>query len=319
MVSGDVKFFLRCRRSGYVKRHSRGSRTRGARKGSIKINAVCTSFMEVTFGRDGGATAHFCRTHYGHADDGQHLRMNAEERESIRLLILEGYTASAIITTMKTRMPQHRHHLLKYSNIRNISVRQNLFMTRDRDLAGGKRRVFPGVVVGEAGQDSLTLQVEKEVEVEAEADERVMSPHTLVLESHSQTSKPLGHIQDCSMEVLQKEVKTKIERISRLAASVTSKDTLKYLSENLDILTNQLENQVHIEVIPEPAEHTEEDGRNVVLHKDIDGNTHVLLCSPKSIEDLVCRKEIDAMWMVIYKSNKTWIFVFCFHIFLAIN
>lgn len=290
MVSGDIKFFLRCRRSGYVKCHPQGTGTRVARKGSMKINAVCTSFMEVIFMKDGGATVHFCRTHYGHADDGQHLRMNAEERESIRQLILEGHTASAIIATMKTRMPQHRHHLLKYSKIRNISVRQNLYMTRDRNLAGGSRLVLPGELVGEAGQDSLSLQVVKEVEVQAE--EEVMSSHTLDLEPHPQAPVAAVTTQDSdNVETLQTEVKKRLNKLSCLASSVTSESTLRYLSENLGFLTDLLESESRIEVVTEPSEHSEASDQNVVLHKDIDGNSLVLLCSPRSIDDLVDKKK----------------------------
>ena len=238
--------------------------------------------MEVTFGREGGATVHFCRTHYGHADDGQHLRMNAEERETIRQLVLEGQTATSIIATMKTQMPQHRHHLLKYSNIRNISVRQNLYATRGRHPTESNQRVFPEVeVVDEEGQESLVLKVEEEVEVEADGGR--VSP--------AQASNGVELIQNCNLERLQVEVKEKIEKVTRLAAGVTSEATLKYLSENLDFLTDLLENEVDIEVIPDPSEATEGDGQNVVLHKDIDGNTHLLLCSAKSIDDLVCKKK----------------------------
>ncbi|KAK8401918.1 hypothetical protein O3P69_001195 [Scylla paramamosain] len=280
MVSGDVKFFLRCRRSGYVKCHSRGTLARGVRKGSVKINAVCTSFMEVTFGMEGGATVHFCRTHYGHADDGQHLRMNAEERETIRQLILEGQTASSIITTMKTKMPQHRHHLLKYANIRNISIRQN-FQTHGKGLAEGDQdqEAFPDVVMSEADQNSPTLQVEKEVEVEAIDRESPDTPEIL------------DHIQACSLERLQAEVKTKVEKVLHLSSTVTSEDTLKYVSENLDFLIDMLESCKDIEVIPDSSEPSEDTGQNVVLHKDIDGNTHLLLCSSKSIDDLMCKKK----------------------------
>lgn len=257
----------------------------------MKINAVCTSFMEVMFNRNGGATVHFCRTHYGHADDGQHLRMNSEERESIRELILEGHTASAIIATMKTRMPQHRHHLLKYSKIRNISVQQNLFMTRGRDLAGVSRRVFPGEVVGEIGQESLSLQVEKEVEVKAEEEEDKSSTHPQILEPHPQVPTAAGTNQEMeNTERLQAEVKKKIERLSSLTSSVTSHTTLRSLSENLGFLTDLLESETQIEVVTEPSEHSEVSEQNVVFHKDIDGNTLVLLCSPKSIEDLVNKK-----------------------------
>lgn len=268
--------------------------TKGARKGSVKINAVCTSFMEVVFDRSGGATVHFCRTHYGHADDGQHLRLNAEERETIRELILKGYTASSIMATMRTCMPQHRHHLLKYSKIRNISVRQNLFMTRGRDLAGASRRVFPSDIVDEAGQDSLNLQVEKEVEVEAEQEEKEeMSPQTLVLEPHPQVSRTAETDQNTdNTEQLQAEVKKKIEKLSCLASSLTSESTLRYLSENLGFLTDLLESETQIEVVTEPSEHVEASEQNVVLQKDIDGNTLVLLCSPKCMDDLVPKKEL---------------------------
>lgn len=258
----------------------------------MKINATCTSFMEVMFSREGGATVHFCRTHYGHADDGQHLRMNAEERESIRELILEGYTASAIITTMKTRMPQHRHHLLKYSKIRNISVRQNLFMTRGRDLARGSRQVFPGEVVDDAAQASLNLQVEREEEVEAEEDDDAMQASVMVLEPYPQAPEAAGTSQECgNTEKLQEEVKKKIEKLSSLSMGVTSESTLRYLSENLSLLTDLLESETQIEVVAEPSEHSEVNEQNVVLHKDRDGNTVVVLCSPKSIEDLVCKKK----------------------------
>lgn len=292
MVSGDIKFFLRCRRSGYVKCPPQGARTRVARKGSMKINAVCTSFMEVIFMKDGGATVHFCRTHYGHADDGQHLRMNSEERESIRQLILEGHTASAIIATMKTRMPQHRHHLLKYSKIRNISVRQNLYMTRDRNLGGGSRPVFSGELVSDTGQDSISLQVVKEVEVQAEEQEEVMSSHTLDLQPHPHSSVAPVTTQDGdSVQTLQTEVKQRLDKLSSLAASVTSVSCLRYLSENLGFLTDLLENESRIEVVTEPSEHSEAGDQNVVLHKDIDGNSLIILCSPRNIDDLVDKKK----------------------------
>lgn len=290
MASGDIKFFLRCRRSGYVKCHSQGTGTRVARKGSMKINAVCTSFMEVMFWKDGGATVHFCRTHYGHPDDGKHLRMNTEERERIRQLILEGHTASGIIAIMKTHMPQHRHHLLKYSKIRNISVRQNLYMTRDRNLAGSSRRVFPGDVL-KTDQIPLNLQVVKEVEVEAEKEEEVASS-TVVLEPQPQASEaPVISPDSDNIESLQTEVKKKIERLSCLASSVMSETTLRYLSENLGFLTNMLESESRIEVVAEPSEHVEASEQSVVLHEDIDGNPLVLLCSPNSIDDLVTKKK----------------------------
>lgn len=250
------------------------------RKGSIKINAVCTSFMEVTFDTAGGATVHFCRTHYGHADDGQHLRMNPEERRTIRQLILEGQTASSIINTMKTKMPQHRHHLLKYGNIRGISSRQSGYTQGGGVAEGGRDQgAFPDVVMSEADQNSLTLQVEKEVEVEA------------IDRQSPDTPEILDQIQVCNLERLQAEVKAKIEKAFCLASTVTSEETLKYVSQNLDILTDLLESSKDIEVISEPSEPSEDTGQNVVVHKDIDGNTHLLLCSSKSIDDLMCKKK----------------------------
>ncbi|MPC21645.1 hypothetical protein E2C01_014636 [Portunus trituberculatus] len=409
MVSGEMKFFLWCRRSGYDKYHSRVMVHGGQRKRSVKINAVCTSFMEVTFDTAGGATVHFCRTHYGHANDGQHLRLNAEERDSIRQLIQEGHGASSIITTMKTQMPQHRHHLLKYGNIRGIYIRQTqgsglaesdqetfqdavvngdqnsltspLQQPHSTDMAESDQETFEdavmnrrqnsltsplqqphstGVVEGgqviyqnvvmgigsqnsltyslqqpqctgiveggqvmyqnavvnegsqdsltyslqqaqgsgmaecgqvtyqnavvkEGDQDSLTLEVEKEVEVEA--IDRQPSDTSEILD--------LDQLQACSVESLKAEVKAKIERAFHLASSVTNEETLKYVSENLDHLTDLLERSRGIEVVSEASKPlaSQDTGQNVVLHKDIDGNTHLLLCSSESIDNLMCKEE----------------------------
>ncbi|KAG7170046.1 uncharacterized protein LOC121864972 [Homarus americanus] len=302
MVSGDVKFFLRCRRSGFIKSTDAKSlmpRSRFMKKGSMKINAVCTSFMEVMFMKEGGATVHFCRTHYGHDEDGSHLRMNNEERDMIKDLILEGFSASKIIAIMKTRMPVHRHQLLKYANIRNISVRQNLFMTRGKGLVGSSRRVFlrkiPKCLLVRPGEDSsMSLQVENEIEVEAEMAEADSSYPTLIVQTYSQGNVFRENIE--KLKELRNEIQTKIERISRLASGLVSDTALRRLSESLDNVAKNIENEKHIEVIPESPDTTSVKQQNIVLHKDTDGNSVLLLCSNKNIEDLVDSKNVNIDW-----------------------
>nr|XP_053632295.1 uncharacterized protein LOC128688425 isoform X1 [Cherax quadricarinatus] len=295
MVSGNVKFFLRCRRSGFIKpvdSKTSMSRARFVKKNSMKINAVCTSFMEVIFLKEGGATVHFCRTHYGHDEDGSHLRMNTEEKEMIKELILEGYSASKIIAIMKMRMPTHRHQLLKYANVRNISVRQNLFMTRGKGLVGSSRRVFlrkiPKCLLVRPGEDSsMSLQVENEIEVKAEISEADNSHPTLIIQTYSQENN-----EHQELKQLRNDIQTKIERISRLTSGLVSDTALRHLGESLDSITKALEKEKRIEVIPENSEATSIK-QNIILHKDPDGNTVLLLCSNKNIEDLVADKSLN--------------------------
>ncbi|XP_071513030.1 uncharacterized protein [Panulirus ornatus] len=300
MVSGDLKFFLRCRRSGFVKStdsKSAISRPRFVKKGSMKINAVCTSFMEVMFMKEGGATVHFCRTHYGHDEDGSHLRMNDEERDMIKDLILEGFPAAKIIAIMKTRMPIHRHQLLKYANIRNISVRQNLFMTRGKGLVGGSRRVFlrkipKCLLVRSEGDSNMSLRVDNEIEVEADLAEADHSYPTLIVQTHSQRSMVFSENME-NVKQLRNEIQAKIERISRLASGLVTDTALRNLSENLDNVARTVENEKHIEVIPEVPETTNINQQNIVLHRDTDGNSVILLCSNRNIDDLVDEKNVS--------------------------
>lgn len=309
MVSGDLKFFLRCRRSGFVKStdsKSAVSRSRFVKKGSMKINGVCTSFMEVMFMKEGGATVHFCRTHYGHDEDGSHLRMNDEERDMIKDLILEGFPAAKIIAIMKTHMPVHRHQLLKYANIRNISVRQNLFMTRGKGLVGGSRRVFlrkiPKCHLVRPGEDSsMSLQVDNEIEVKADLAEADCSYPTLIVQTHSQRNMVFSENVE-NLKQLRSEIQGKIERISRLASGLVSDTALRHLSENLDNVAKTVENEKHIEVIPEVPETTSISQQNIVLHRDTDGNSVILLCSNKNIDDLVNDKSIS---IELKKNNFT--------------
>lgn len=293
MVSGNERVFYICRRSGYAtSQDSEKAHPQRAKKGSMKINGMCTSFMEVTFLREGGATVYFCKTHYGHEDDGFHQRMNSKEKTMITDLIRSGYTIFQIIEIMKTKMPLHRHQVLKQNNIRHLAAKQNLFITRS--YRKGSVKKLPGKFSVTSDVPSISLQVENETEVEAELPETVSTNVTIVDVQDIKTEEaPKSHTEIevhgsvDEVEKLRNEIQMKIERISRLTVGLVSENALRQLCDNLDDVTRMLETEKHIEVISENCECICDDQQNVILHEDVGGNSVLLYCSDKNIEDLV--------------------------------
>ncbi|XP_068218265.1 uncharacterized protein [Palaemon carinicauda] len=290
LVSGDRKIFLRCNRSGFPKSSdSKFGASSTSRRGSMKINAVCTSFMGVRFFKEGGALVHFCRTHYGHKDGNANasIRMNDDERSMIKALIVKGLNASEIIAAMKTKLPVHRHQLLKYGNIRNVSVRQNLLLNKSKAFSSQNDLLFDSNKCEHSMKScdmAMNLKVENEVEIEAGF---ILEPEiercSSTISSQQHNSEISENIQTCTEEQLRSYVVAKAQEISKLAAGFVSRTSLVILNQKLDSILNYMNEEEHIQIIPDEMESSGECDQIKPMFEDQSGNSISLLCTDKEI------------------------------------
>ncbi|XP_064087843.1 uncharacterized protein LOC135202394 [Macrobrachium nipponense] len=290
LASGDRKIFLRCNRSGFSKpSDSKSAVSSTNRRGSMKINAVCTSFMSAKFFKEGGAVVHFCRTHYGHKEDNAGIRMNDDERNMIKSLIIKGLTASEIITTMKARLPAHRHQLIKYGNIRNVSVRQNLQLNRSKGLHSKNDFVLESNKYDNSIKScdiAMNLKVENEVEIEAGFLEPEIEISFPSVSSQKHNSEVSVSFQTYTKEQLRSDVVTKAQKISELAVGLVSKTSLVILSQKLDSILNYMNDEEQIQIIPDKMESSSSCDQIKHMFDDQSGNSISLLCSDRDVNEL---------------------------------
>ncbi|CAL4061342.1 unnamed protein product, partial [Meganyctiphanes norvegica] len=292
-VGGSEKYFFQCRRSGFTKRKKAiknpEERINGKfiKRESIKINGACTSFMKVVLEKE-KAVVYFCRTHYGHPEDAKHLRMNDKEKLMIEELITQGLTAAEIISIMKTQLPLERHQLLKYSNIRNVSQKKNLFLARR--LYSLPRNVSRDEILLRGMQPknddpSLNLVVDNEVEVNEHTSETSFQDSynsTYKIEMHSKADT-LHQIQFSEMESLRNEINTKIERLANLSKSCNSIASLKSLNSDFNVFLEKADVDKDIELVTVEDLSSDNDivsigAENIAFSKDDDGNPVTIVC-----------------------------------------
>lgn len=294
-VGGNEKYFYQCRRSGFTKKKKATEsseerlNTKLMKRESIKINGVCTSFMKVLFEKD-KSVVNFCRTHYGHPEDAKYLRMNDKEKLLIEALIIQGLTAAQIISIMKTKIPPDRHQLLKYSNIRNISQKKNLFLSRRLYSFPRKLSVDEFILEGmqsKSDDSSLNLLVDNEVEVQEQhiLDESFQDSYNSVykIEMHSKADDHQHQLQLREMELLRSEIHYKIERLANLTKGFNSIGSLKSLNSDLDTFIEKVDAKKDIELIKEEDLSTDNEVipiecKNIAFSKDDDGNSVTVVC-----------------------------------------
>ena len=155
--------------------------------------------------------------------------MNDVERAIIKDLVVKGLTASEIITEMKSRLPTHRHHLLRYANVRNVSVRHNLPLTKGKGFPNKDE-----LVLKTDCDNGINLVVDNEVEIED------VVKHEITSETVSCREHNIKYNQTRTVEQLHDEIAEKAQEILKAASCLVSKSSLISLSGKLTDILNDL-------------------------------------------------------------------------------
>ncbi|KAK7026888.1 hypothetical protein SK128_012651 [Halocaridina rubra] len=288
LAFGDKKLFLRCNRSGYTRYKSSTNAGSSSSYKSMKINAVCSSFMNVTFHKKGGASVFFCKTHYGHKDEHSFrcTRLSAYERNMMKKMILDGLTASEIISRMKTQIPEHRHHLLKTSSICNITARQNLPTGKEEGTlkCASTKKTSNSSVSSISCDFLIDLKVDNEIEIETGDEEPAVSS---VIEETQNPTHDIQTIDGNYIKVLRNHVLEKAQQISRLALDLTLQE-LSSLNNKLSTVLKDIDGKNHldIEILSDMDDSGVEYDENNLVYEDQHGHSVYLKCSNKDVNEL---------------------------------
>lgn len=126
---GEFLYLYDCSRSGVYKNRKTTTKRSLKSQGTKKIGFSCTSTIKVTK-LQGIFCVRFCKTHYGHTTEVEHVNLSVVDRQEIADMLAQGLTVDEILDKYKASVDGDlkRIHLLKRKDIRNIAATNNIVL-----------------------------------------------------------------------------------------------------------------------------------------------------------------------------------------------